>query len=157
MIIPENLLLAGGSFEYKTSCAQVLGWLEKKDEEKGELQFWVSTVSVWHLITVSLHYYCCCIDWTSLCKLFLMLCCVVTACLAHLDARCEHSKVKQSSNFPQQTAFQLDSCVCATCMQARRSMSETQKRDHRMLATIFPAHHLLWARSIETSQPGAHM
>ena len=57
-----------------------------------------------------------------------MLCCVVMAWFAYLDAR---FNVKWRPNCPQQTAFQL-----RLCHRPGSNTSETRKRDHWMLASL---------------------
>ena len=69
-----------------------------------------------------------------------MLCCLVTAWFAHLDAGWERSIVKRRPNYSPPTAFQLVSCVCATGQAAIRV--KTRKRDCRRLAVscYLPVH-----------------
>ena len=58
------------------------------------------------------------ISWITI--LESLLCCVVMAWFAHLDARCERSEIKRRPNWPPRTAFQQDSCVCTTDQAATR-------------------------------------
>ena len=71
MITPENFLHTGGCFKHNTSRVQVLGWLEKKEEEKRKT---IPSFDCFRLATLEeflyTTYITATVDWGSLYKLF---------------------------------------------------------------------------------------